>query len=172
MIFQMGATTARGGGAVRSVVLPDHRHIDDRIDGGNQRAAKRGGEIVQIELSDPALQQIHGVHTPFHPPYTMPFLAGEPRIQQKSRIKGRVFQPVLYPAHHVPAEWLTLQASPLYQLSLPLVDPLARAWLFRPKTKTEAKQPLLRSGGDNWARTSDLLRVKQALYPAELCLQN
>lgn len=46
--------------ALRDVVLPDHRSIDNRIDRGDHGAAERGREVFEIHRPDLTAQKIHG----------------------------------------------------------------------------------------------------------------
>ena len=47
--------------ALRSVVLPDHDHIDKAEDAAHERAAESSGEIFQIDFTELVVYKIHNV---------------------------------------------------------------------------------------------------------------
>lgn len=83
-MFHMGATTARAGGTFRPVILADHGHIDNGVDGRDQGAAKGGRKVFEVKRLDFPVQKIHPASS----------------FTQKSWIKSGRFSPCLYPAHH------------------------------------------------------------------------
>ena len=43
----------------RPLVLPDHGHVDNPVNGADQRTAKRRGQVLKIQIFDLSLQKIH-----------------------------------------------------------------------------------------------------------------
>ena len=45
--------------AVGALILPDHRHIDDAVDAGDQRAAERRRQVFEVKRFDISTQKVH-----------------------------------------------------------------------------------------------------------------
>ena len=45
--------------AVGTLILPDHRHIDDAVDAGDQRAAERRRQVFEVKRFDISTQKVH-----------------------------------------------------------------------------------------------------------------
>ena len=45
--------------AIRPLILPHHRHIDDAVDAGDQRAAERRRQVFEVKRFDISTQKVH-----------------------------------------------------------------------------------------------------------------
>ena len=45
--------------AIRPLILPHHRHVDDAVDAGDQRAAERRRQVFEVKRFDISTQKVH-----------------------------------------------------------------------------------------------------------------